>query len=425
MNEVRIRRTVLDYQEKIFADRAKYVMIKKGRRLGFTRGAAEQCIEWLLEGVPAVLWGDTTHANIKRYYQGYFLPILKKLPRKLWKYNASIGQLQLAGNVLDFRSAERPENWEGFGYKKIILNEAGIILSDRYLYENAILPMMLDYSDSQLFAGGVPKGEYDKSGRKHLFYELCEKAEKGQKGFSSHHYTSFDNPILDPASIEQLIIDLGGEESPVVRQEVFGQFVNIGGTLFFWAYNALKHKSQKAAYLAGLPVWASFDFNYDQMAVVLGQQLNNRASNVIDIITVPNGDTNMACAAIKSKYPSSQFIVTGDASGAKHDTRNSHINDYRIIKKLLSPIKMFVRKQNLSIENSYALCNTVLSSERVEHYIAPHCDLLLSDIGKGRFKEKAGYELVKDRLNNKLDHFDAYRYLLDAWYSPMFSHLIQ
>ena len=40
--------------------------------------------------------------------------------------------------VSDFRSVDRPENIEGFGYDKAFLNEAGIILRDEYLWYNAI-----------------------------------------------------------------------------------------------------------------------------------------------------------------------------------------------------------------------------------------------------------------------------------------------
>jgi hypothetical protein len=32
------------------------------------------------------------------------------------------------GSVIDFGSAERPENLEGFSYDFVVLNEAGIIL---------------------------------------------------------------------------------------------------------------------------------------------------------------------------------------------------------------------------------------------------------------------------------------------------------
>ena len=55
---------------------------------------------------------------------------------------------------------------------KIFLNEAGIILKNNYLYTNTILPMLMDYPDSQLIAAGVPKGKIKKDGTEHIFYTL-------------------------------------------------------------------------------------------------------------------------------------------------------------------------------------------------------------------------------------------------------------
>ena len=59
---------------------------------------------------------------------------------------------------MDFRSADKPENIEGFGYALIILNEAGIILKNRRLWEETIRPMAMDYK-AKVIIGGTPKGK--------------------------------------------------------------------------------------------------------------------------------------------------------------------------------------------------------------------------------------------------------------------------
>jgi hypothetical protein len=48
----------------------------------------------------------------------------------------------LNGSTLDMGSAERPENLEGFGYDYYVLNEAGIILKKKGLWDNTIQPMV-------------------------------------------------------------------------------------------------------------------------------------------------------------------------------------------------------------------------------------------------------------------------------------------
>src|SRR5690349_11212896 len=163
-------------QEEIFhiwKPGVKYKIIPKGRRAAFTNGAAHAVIEWVKQGFP-VLWGDTIGGNIHRYFERYFEPQLKKNKIE-YNWDKMFNQLKIGNGFCDFRSADRPENWEGFGYKYVIINEAGIILKNRRLYAETILPMLLDYPDSKLIAGGVPKGKKTKTGESHMFYELSQR----------------------------------------------------------------------------------------------------------------------------------------------------------------------------------------------------------------------------------------------------------
>lgn len=129
-----------------FGDVRRFNAIAKGRRFGATRGAAHACIEWCIEGMP-VLWGDTVQGNISRYVDRYFLPVLRASSiDHEWRQQERI--LKVGGGYIDFRSADRPENWEGFGYKRIVLNEAGMILKDPYLYFTVVLLMMVYCSDA-------------------------------------------------------------------------------------------------------------------------------------------------------------------------------------------------------------------------------------------------------------------------------------
>ena len=141
--------------EIFFGSQSKFTVVTKGRRFGATHGAAHAYIEWALEG-RRLLWGDTINSNIDRYVQRYFEPAMKahKVP---YTWNSQKKEMRIGTGHIDFRSADRPENWEGFGYDVIFLNEAGIILKDPYLYTNAVLPMLMDYSDSQLIAAGCQR----------------------------------------------------------------------------------------------------------------------------------------------------------------------------------------------------------------------------------------------------------------------------
>ena len=195
----------------------KFTIVTKGRRFGATHGAAIAYIEKLLCGEGPFLWGDTIHANIDRYFERYFLPTLKKNKIK-FHFNKKNKQLTINGQYMDFRSADKPENWEGFGYKEIFLNEAGIILNNDYLYTNAILPMLLDYPDSRLIAAGVPKGKLNKMGAEHKFYFLYKRAKTDTSKYRLLQYTSYDNPLLRAEDIAELEKEMELMDPEQVRQ---------------------------------------------------------------------------------------------------------------------------------------------------------------------------------------------------------------
>ena len=217
----------------LFESDARFKVIAKGRRFGLTKGFANYIIEEMLDGVSPVLWVDTVYGNIERYVERYFIPVIKNLPRRLWKYRANRNDLKIGNSVCDFRSADNPENIEGFGYALIVINEAGIVLKNRSLWTESILPMILDYK-ARVLIGGTPKGKRVKrTNEKHLFYELFMKGQKSnvpsrgavksqKRNWESFVFTSYDNPLLDKDEIDELVKEI----SPVLRdQEIYGKFV--------------------------------------------------------------------------------------------------------------------------------------------------------------------------------------------------------
>ena len=211
-------------QQDIFNSPARIVSIKKGRRAGFTKGAANNTIRVALEGQKKKgLWVDTVNTNIERYVERFFIPVLKKLPPSYWKWQKQQKTLHIGDFYMDFRSVQTPENIEGFGYDYMILNEAGIILKDVYLWQNAIKPMMWD-SDCQAFIGGTPKGgggEFEK------LYRLGELGDDPK--FASFELSPFDNPYVPDAVVYE---DMKTMPQRVIDQEVYGKFLDDTGIVF-------------------------------------------------------------------------------------------------------------------------------------------------------------------------------------------------
>lgn len=210
-------------QETIFKSQAKFAIAAKGRRFGLTRGAANNFIkEALEEKFTKGLWVDVVNANIDRYIERYFIPTLQKLPKSMWDWKKQAHILWINKAYIDFRSADTPENIEGFGYDKAFINEAGIVLKDEYLWDHAIRPMFWDYP-CRTVLGGTPKG-------KGKFFELAERGKDPlQTNYEFFTFTSFDNPYLN---ISALTEDMRDMPEMVIKQEVYAEFLDDSGTVF-------------------------------------------------------------------------------------------------------------------------------------------------------------------------------------------------
>lgn len=177
----------------------------------------------MLEGAE-LLWGDTVNANINRYIERYFVSTLKAygIP---YDWDKSANKISLGGGYTDFRSADIPQNWEGFSYDIIFLNEAGIILNKQGLYYNSVLPMLIDSPDSRLIAAGTPKMI---NGKGRVFYDLYKNVLNNMPNYVGNTFDSYQNPFIDQKSINIL-----RDEMPtlVQRQEIYGEFIVDAGNL--------------------------------------------------------------------------------------------------------------------------------------------------------------------------------------------------
>lgn len=214
----------LPKQAEIFFDNeARIKVIAKGRRFGLTRGMAIYGIDQILAGeVKRALWIDTIYNNIQNYFDRYFIPELRQINGKAWNYNKTRAVLELVNGTIDFKSADKPENIEGFAYDLIIINEAGIVLRNEKLWTETILPMTLDYK-AAVIIGGTPKGKRTKDGKPHKFFELFEKGKVKNEKWRSYQYSTYDNALIDPEEIDELITQI---PSYMREQEIFGRFVD-------------------------------------------------------------------------------------------------------------------------------------------------------------------------------------------------------
>lgn len=213
MNLPKIR--VPKFLREAFLCTALIVVIKAGRRTGKTYN----WVIWLivmLDNEPnrAGLWVDTKHANIDKYVERYFKPILKKMNH--WddcNWNQQKKVLVLHnGSYIDFGSAERAENMEGFGYDYAVLNEGGIIFKKASLWENTIYPM-IKHAKTRII--GTPKG-------KNTFETLYRR-------YTHFSFSAYDSPFWTAEEIQLAKETMTAE---AFRQEIMAEFLKGAGAVF-------------------------------------------------------------------------------------------------------------------------------------------------------------------------------------------------
>lgn len=406
--------------DRVFNDPARFVMLRKGRRVGATRSKANSWIEKSLtdSSEQKFLWVDTVQRNIDRYYERFFWKPLRNIPKTLWEWNGQRKTLKIHNSLIDFGSAERPENLEGFGYDDIFMNEAGIILqgdSGRKLWEESLRPMLADTGGRALFAG-VPKGL-----RNNYFAHLWTSTQ-GRENWSHHTLTSYDSPYVTEDEVRAMEQDM---HPATARQEIYAEFVDYASTEMPWLFNFTDdHISEDAKFNPSLPVVASFDFNIDPMVVTLHHCWFNGSGHhwhTFDEITLPNGSVPGAVARLKQIFTGVQLSmieVTGDATGEERDiNRIDHISSWAIIQRDLhvSPKRMKVPKSNPSVESNRELCNFILYGHK-DVKVNPKCKTLIYEL-KFTEADSGGGIAKKNRakLEQRADALDTWRYVANAY----------
>ncbi len=405
-------------QREIFSEsKEKFVIVTKGRRVGATQGGAQAFIKYALKDkIPYMLWGDTIQTNINRYFDRYFHPILSKGIDYHWNRTEKV--LKIYGSTIDFRSAEKPYNWEGYGYHKIFLNEAGIILANDYLFDNAVLPMMMDFPDSQLIAAGVPKGKVNKEGNIHKFFYLYEKAKLKEPGYKCLEYTSYDSPFLRKEDIQML--ELQFAKGLMRDQEINGMFVDATDRPFIYSFERDKYVKEFELNPL-LPLIYSFDFNKEPMTCIVGQRMDSNTIAIRYANKIKSGSTPEMCEMLHAQNPGwgRNIFVTGDATGRNRTPlERGNVNHWLKIKAYwnLPDSRFHTRPANISHKNSRLLCNSIL--QNYNFMVHPDCTELINDIIYANVDQQG--EIIKTQMLGR-HFFDCFRYLIDSEFPGFFT----
>lgn len=209
----------LPWQQEVYSAPERFKVVAAGRRCGKSRLAA-----WML--ILNALQSDRGHVFYVAPTQGQARDImwgvLEELAHPIIS-NKHVNNMQIKlinGSTISLKGADRPDTMRGVSLKFLVMDEYADMKPS--VWEEVLRPALADQKGHALFIG-TPKG------RNH-FYELYKYAElSGDDTYKSWHFTSYDNPLLDP---EEIDVAKKSMSSYAFRQEFMASFEALGSEIF-------------------------------------------------------------------------------------------------------------------------------------------------------------------------------------------------
>ena len=197
-------------------------LLRAGRRGGKTRICALAMIEELT--IPQVQWwaAAPTYPTLNDYVLPAFF---KQLPQAWLDHpdtDWSESELTLIlpnKTVAQFRSLEDPERGRGPGLHGLWLDEISLLTLKHW---ETIRPTLTE-NRGIMICGTTPKGE------DWVHESFYLPAEAGTPGFWATHYSTLDNPIIDPEEVEEARASMS---ELMFRQEYMADIVTFTGAIY-------------------------------------------------------------------------------------------------------------------------------------------------------------------------------------------------
>ena len=210
---------LLPWQQEVFNDDTRFKIVAAGRRTGKSRLAAWMLILYALQTKKGqVFYVAPTQGQAR----DIMWQTLMELGHEVIK-TAHINNLQITlinGAIISLKGADRPETMRGVSLRFLVMDEYADMKPE--VWEQILRPALADQKGDAMFIG-TPMG------RNH-FYDLYMYGELGEdETYKSWHFTSYDNPLLDPAEIDMAKKSMS---SFAFKQEFMASFEAQGSEIF-------------------------------------------------------------------------------------------------------------------------------------------------------------------------------------------------
>jgi phage terminase large subunit-like protein len=243
---------LLPWQKEVYSDKTRFKVIVAGRRCGKSRLSA---VALLVEGLKcpqgsAVMYVAPTQGQARQIIWDLLMDLGRDVISGSHVNNMDITLIN--GAKIYVRGADRPDTLRGVSLTFVVLDEVADIKSDTW--EKVLRAALSDKKGNALFIG-TPKG-------RNWFYDMYNLGTEGDdEEWKSWHFTTKDNPLIDPKEIDGARKTLS---SFSFKQEYEASFDNAGTDLFKEKWIKLGEEPDGGVYYIGLDISGFVNENYSQ-----------------------------------------------------------------------------------------------------------------------------------------------------------------
>lgn len=208
-------------QLEVFQSQHRFKVVAAGRRFGKTRLAAWLLLIWGLQNTNPEEWVFYVAPTFQQA-KDVIWTTLKELGKEvIVAAHENTGVLTLInGCRIGLKGSDRPDTLRGVGLAGAVIDEYADMKP--FVFEQILRPALARAKGPCMFIG-TPKG------RNH-FYDTFQYAEKDEDPeWVSYHFTSYDNPFLDKAEIDNARKTMS---SFAFRQEFLASFEAAASEIF-------------------------------------------------------------------------------------------------------------------------------------------------------------------------------------------------
>lgn len=225
-------------------DPYKYYALNIGRQFGKTMLGINQMLFWAINHPGCnIAWVTPVYKQSKKVFDE-----MERVTRSadLFDFNRSDLTIKGFDSQITFFSGERPDNIRGNTFDYLIVDEFAFCRSE--LWDEVLSATVLVKGKKVLFIS-TPKG-------KNHFHRISLQ-HNYDKRYKYFHFTSFDNPMIDHADLEERKRSLPDH---VFKQEYLAEFIDNASGLFKDVRAGIGDHQPKGKAYAGLDIGRADDY---------------------------------------------------------------------------------------------------------------------------------------------------------------------